>query len=59
MTDDVSISFACDLCMGFRCDNNLSSILQYAMKSKETRSKKFFEFNKGVEITIKSKETSS
>ena len=26
--------------LGFSCDNNLSSILEYTIKSKETRSKK-------------------
>ena len=47
--------------MGFSCDNTLSSILQYTIKSKETKSirRKKFEFKKGVGIAMKSKETSS
>ena len=45
--------------LGFSCYNNLSSILQYTTRSKETRSKINFEFKKGVGIAIKSKETSS
>ena len=43
MTDDTSISLTYnyyDLHMRFICDNNLNSILQYTIKSKETRSKK-------------------
>ena len=56
MTDDASISLTCDLCMGFRCDNNLSSILQY---TKKLEVKINFEFEKGVGIVIKSKETSN
>ena len=55
MTDDASISLTCNLCMSFRSDNYLSSILQYTIKSKETKN---FEFEKGIGITIKSKETS-
>ena len=34
-------------------------VLQYAIKSKQTRLLKNFEFKRGVGITIKSKETSS
>ena len=38
----------------------IASILQYTMKSKETRIENInFEFKKGVGIAIKSKETSS
>ena len=44
--------------LGFSCDKNLSSILQYAIKSKETRRKKI-ELKKGVGMTIKSEKTSS
>ena len=37
----------------------VSSILQYTIKSEETKVKVNFKFKKGVEIAIKSKETSS
>ena len=39
ITDDASISLTCALCS---CDTNLSTILQYTIKSKETSSKDKF-----------------
>ena len=42
--------------LGFSCDNNLSSTLQYTIKSKETIEVKInFEFKKGVGTVIKVK----
>ena len=45
--------------MGFICDNNLSSILQYTIKSEETKSKINFEFEGVYRDCKKTKEANS
>ena len=48
--------FLSHVILGFSCDNNLSSTLQYTIKSKETIEVKInFEFKKGVGTVIKVK----
>ena len=48
-------AFLSHVIYGFSCDYNLSSILEYTIKSKETRSKNKFDFKKKVRIAIKVK----
>ena len=48
-------TFLSHVIMGFSCDNNLSSILQYTIKVKKLEVKLSFEFKKGVGIAIKVK----